>query len=808
MLQRLAQRINRRPRRVLAAAAVMFAVAAPIGITAFDALDPFRFEDPNTESAGARERLETASGIRSDADVIVLVQLDRGARSGPGRDEIRRVGRRLRSVEGIARVATPFRGGDASMISRDGRSAYVLGLVSVDTSEEEVTEHAEAAFAGDDAVTLGGSAVGTTQIGESTEKDLQRAELIAFPLLALLSVIFFRGLVASMIPLLVGGLTIVSSLFAMRLVHEAVPLTNTSINIVTALGFGLALDYGLFIVSRFREELARGRDTGAALETTLRKTGHAIAFSAFTVAAALAALLVFPQRFLVSMGVGGIIVTLLAAAVALTVLPALLAVLGPRVNALAPRRLQRARAQADLPDRDGRWYRLARAVMRRPVPVATASVVILLAAGAPFLRTEFVPADSSGVTEAGRAADEGPSSGRVARRLAADFPPPSTTPIIVQLDGDPADAKSPAMAAYVEQLRRIDDVTRVDGPAVVGDGALRVDVITSHAPISDAARVAVDDVRAVASPVPSSLTGLTADQIDEEESVAASLPTMLAIVTVTTLVMLFAMTGSVVLPFKVLAMNFLTVSVAFGLLVFVFQDGRLEGLLDYATQDGLQVAVPVLIFAIAFGLSTDYGVFSLSRIREARDAGASNEESVALGLERTGRLITAAALMFAVAMGALVSSNIIGVKEVGFGIAVSVLIDAFLIRVFLVPSLMGLLGDLNWWAPAPLRRLRTLGAELPVPSGSADVVALVRLDGPPGSAENRRHVRRVARKLRRLDGVVAVTTPYGRRGDESLLMPDRRSAFVIGRARAELPAHVAEAPAVVPQAVPAREPVT
>jgi uncharacterized membrane protein YdfJ with MMPL/SSD domain len=754
MLERLAARIHRHPRRVLAVAALMLAIGAPVGITAFDALDPFRFEDPGTESAGARERLEAASGIRSDADVIALVSLPAPARSPEGRAEIRRVARTLRQTEGIARVATPFRGGDPSMISRDRRSAYVVGLVSVDTTEEAVTERAKESFAGNEAVTLGGSAVGTTQIGELTETDLQRAELIAFPLLALLSFVFFRGLVASMIPLLVGGIAIVTSLFAMRVIHEGLPLTANSINIVTALGFGLALDYGLFIVSRFREELAGGRDVRGALETTLGTTGRAIAFSSFTVAAALAALLVFPQRFLVSMAIGGIIVTLLAAVVALTVLPALLAVLGPRVNALTPPALRRARERADLPDREGRWYRLAKSVMRRPVPVATASIAVLLLAGAPFLRTEFVPADSSGITEAGAALDEGASAGRVDRRVRADFPPATITPIIVQLDGDRRDSGTPAMAAYVERLERVDGVSKVTGPMPLGDGVLRVDAVTPHRALSDSARAVVDDVRAVVPPLPAALTGLTADQLDEEDSVKSSLPLMLAIITITTLVLLFAMTGSVVLPFKVLIMNFLTVSVAFGLLVVVFQDGRLEGLLDYGTQDGLQVAVPVLIFAIAFGLSTDYGVFSLSRIREARDAGADNEESVALGLERTGRLITAAALMFAVAMGALVSSNIIGVKEVGFGIAVSVLIDAFLIRVFLVPSLMKLLGDLNWWAPAPLRRLRPLEQPMPVPQGPGDVIALVP----------RRDARRAARAMRSLPGVVHVAvdgTPAG-----------------------------------------------
>ena len=273
------------------------------------------------------------------------------------------------------------------------------------------------------------------------------------------------------------------------------------------------------------------------------------------------------------------------------------------------------------------------------------------------------------------------------------------------LDGGRDAEHTPEMNSYVTRLASLDGVSAVSEPAVVGNHVIRIDVFTPYQPLSDAARAMVDAVRVLPAPLLRSITGVTADQIDEEDSVASKLPLMLATIALTTVGLLFIMTGSAVLPFKVLLMNLMTVSVALGLLVVVFQDGRFEGVLDYTTQDGIQMAVPLLIFATAFGLSSDYGVFSLSRIREAREAGANNEEAVALGLERTGRLITAAALMFAVAMGALFSSDLIGAKEVGLGVAASVLVDAFLIRVFLVPSLMKLLGNLNWWAPAPLRRV-------------------------------------------------------------------------------------------------------
>jgi uncharacterized membrane protein YdfJ with MMPL/SSD domain len=414
------------------------------------------------------------------------------------------------------------------------------------------------------------------------------------------------------------------------------------------------------------------------------------------VAAALASLLVFPLRFLYSMGLGGVLAALIAAAAALVALPALLALLGPRVDALAPRRLQRARDRVARGEQSGGWYRFAQGVMRRPATIATVTSILLLAPGSQFLRIEF-----TGVSAEVLPADA--QARQVDDALRARFPDRPPAPVVVA-----ADAGSGGRGEVLELRRRIaglPGVRAVAPPSYVGNRIWRLEAIPPGGPLDAGARRVVEDIRALTGPVDVGVTGQTAEFLDQQESLAGHLPLALAILCVTTLVLLFAMTGSVVLPVKSLLMNLLTLSAAFGLLVLIFQDGRFEGLLGYTGQGALEATQPVLLFAVAFGLSTDYAVFLLSRIKEGRERGLSDREAVAGGLERTGRIVTAAALLFTVAIGAFATSQIIFIKEVGVGTALAVLIDATIVRALLVPSLMALLGRWNWWAPAPLRRI-------------------------------------------------------------------------------------------------------
>ena len=688
----------RSPKRALVVSAIALLVAAPLGMTAFDSLDPYEFQDPGTDSAKASEALEEVTGVRADGTVIALV--DGPARTDEGHRRVAEVGDELAEVEGIESVATPWGPPQPSWIATDGQSAFVLGFVDADADSADVAPAAEAAFeeAGD--VQLGGVVIADEQISIQAEEDLRRAEILAFPLLLLLSLIFFRSLVAAALPLVLGGVAIVASLALMRAMHEAIPLTVLSINVVTGLGLGLAIDYSLFVLSRYREELARGLDTSAALMRTLSTAGRAVTFSAITVACAMASLLVFPQQFLYSVAIGGIAVTLFCGLAALVVLPALLALLGDRINALSPSWLQRSAKSADKPDEQGRWYRWSQWVMRHPGSVAIASAAILIVLALPVLGARFIPDDASLLPE-----DK--SAGAVDRALASDFTPDPQYPIITQwVSADPGGPPPPWVIAYRDDALALEGVNGVNGPTLVGENIVRMDVFSGVGRATPETRQLVDEVRLLDSPPEAEVRvgGLAASQIDEEGSVTDRLPLAIAILVVTITAALFTMTGSLILPIKALLMNVLTLGATLGLMTLVFQDGNLEGAFGFDSFGGVQIGILVLVVVAGFGLSTDYGVFSLSRMREIHDSGATNEESVALGLERTGRLISSAALLFAVAMGALVTGSLIGVKETGFGLAAAVIIDATIVRACLVPALMKLLGDRNWWAPKSLRR--------------------------------------------------------------------------------------------------------
>jgi RND superfamily putative drug exporter len=505
----------------------------------------------------------------------------------------------------------------------------------------------------------------------------------------------FRGAVAALLPLLVGGVTIVGSFLGLRLVTLETPLSIFALNLVTGMGLGLAIDYSLFMLSRFREELATGRSTDEALRRTLNTSGRTILFSSLTVAAAIASLTVFPQKFLYSMGVGGILVALVACGVSLIMLPAVLKLLGPRVNALAPRSWQRSlegaggRAGVD----GGFWYRLSHFVIRRPLPVAIGGAALLLILGLPFTGIKFTSVDASVLPTS-------TSSRQVADILASDFPATSRSTIYAIAEA-PATA-DPQVQALADQIKALPAVTAVD-ISLAGSSAWRLDVHTRDGGLAASTLDIVRGIRALNTPLHVEVGGSSATFIDLQASLASHLPVAIAIVISTTVLLLFLMTGSLLLPLKAVLMNALTLSAAFGVLVLIFQDGNLSGLLDFKSQGALESTQPVLLFAIVFGLSTDYGVFLLSRIKEARDAGESNSESVAIGLGRTGRVVTAAALLFCVAIGAFATSQIVFIKELGIGTAMGVILDATIVRALLVPALMGLLGKWNWWAPAPLR---------------------------------------------------------------------------------------------------------
>jgi RND superfamily putative drug exporter len=695
MFDSLAHLANGHARRTGLIAIAFFLIAGALGGSAASRLDPYGADDPATEAVKARDQLHDA-GLRVPG-VLVVVQHAPVAKAST-RGRIASIERELRRRGDVHSVSSFYTTHSTDFVSHDGDSTYLAVSLTPDDDKKWQEAGGDIAdrLADRPGVIVGGAAVAQEQVNKQVEEDLRKAEMLAFPLLFLLSFVFFRSLVASLLPVMIGLLAIVGTFLVLRVASEFGSISIFALNLTTGLGLGLAIDYSLFIVSRYREEIAKDGPGLAAMRRVLATAGRTVFFSSLTVATALASLLVFPQRFLYSMGLGGSLVVLLAGLISLTVLPAVLTLLGTRVNSLSPRFLRR-RAEADTrPDEQGFWYRLSRFVMRRPVPVATLSALFLIVLGLPFFGIKFNTVDATVLPQAA-------SAKQAYDVTTAEFPPFREAPIWVSVKG----ATPQATARLTAEVRNTPGVAAVYPPQQLRGGITAIEAISANPFNSDPSQATVKRIREIAPPpgVTVLVGGGTADFVDFQRSLARHLPIAFAIIVISTLVILFLMTGSVVLPIKSLIMNVLNLSAVFGLLVLIFQDGRLEGLLDYTSSGAIEQSMPILLFAVAFGLSTDYAVFLLSRIKEARDNGASDSECVAIGLERTGRIVTAAALMFAVAIGAFATSEIIFIKQNGVGTALAVLIDASIVRALLVPSLMELLGKWNWWAPAPLRRL-------------------------------------------------------------------------------------------------------
>ncbi len=696
MLRALADIASSRTRTVLALTGLLFVLAVGVGGPVAGLLDTGGnpFTDPGAETEQVRERLEAAAGEQAGVALVALLDAGAAIESPAARERLDSVTATIAAEPAVARVLS----GSPAQVSNDGESAYVAAVFrDVDDDEiDEAVERLEAELEDQPGVKLGGGALAGPAVGDQVGEDIGRAEMLAFPIIFLLSFLFFRGLVAAVLPLFVGVLTIFGTFLVLRGINEVLPLSIFALNLVIALGLGLAIDYSLFIVSRYREEIARSGAGPEALRRTLATAGRTVLFSTLTVAAALAALTVFPQQFLYSMGLGGMAVALLAAAVSLVALPALLALLGARVNSLAPKRFRGVTERVARGESGGGWYRLSRAVMRRPALIATLTAAVLLLLGSQFLRIEFTGFSAKNLPESSEAR-------QVDDALDREFPTNPSSAVIVAATAGPGEEKD--VTGVAGEIEDLPGVAAVERPRYLGAETWRIDVASAAAPLDEGSQELVEAIRSLRSPVAVGVTGETADFVDQQSSLASRMPFGLAILCVTTVVLLFLLTGSLILPLKALLMNVLTLSAAFGLLVLIFQDGRLEGLLGFESEGALEATQPVLLFALVFGLSTDYAVFLLSRIKEARDGGLDDTEAVASGLERTGRIVTAAAALFCVAIGAFATSEIIFIKELGIGTALAVIIDATLIRALLVPSLMALLGRSNWWAPAPLRRL-------------------------------------------------------------------------------------------------------
>lgn len=679
-LSRLAQLASRYPKRILLLSFLLLLVVGFFGAPAFGKFNaPNPFQAPHSSSAQAQNLLESAAGGETTPGIIAVVK------APPGSPAVGQVAGSIRQVAGVLAVQAPPVRGASPLVGVGRRYSAVTATVRSGYDTNAVSQAVTAALAGRKDVVLGGVDVANQQADVQASKDLGLAELLAFPILAVLALLIFRG-VAALLPLLVGAGSIMGTFAALRLVNLALPLSSFALDLVIGLGLGLAVDYSLFLVWRFRENLASGLDVPAALDAALRRTGRTVLYSAVTVAAAMGTLCVFSERFLVSMGLGGAIVALISAGVALLVLPSMLVVLGRRVGKQQPS------------GERGPWFRLARLVMGRPVLFALAAVALLAIVASPAPRARW-----SGIDAAVLPASD---SARPAQTLIdRDFPGLHGGAVTTVVASAPVGEEA-ALDAYASSLRRLPGVSAVQPPQRVGTDTWAINVTGGPSAISPAAQRMVSAIEARPAPVPVFFGGAAAQFHDQRTSIASRIPLALTLLALVTVAALCSLTGSIVLAIKSLLMNALTAAATMGVLVFVYQDGRFTHLLGYTAQGGVEETNFLVLASIAFALSTDYGVFLLARIKEARDGGLGNREAVAVGLARTGRLVTSAALLMAVAIGAFLTSKLVFLQEIGLGAVAAVLLDAFVVRGVLVPALMALLGRWNWWSPAPLARLR------------------------------------------------------------------------------------------------------
>jgi RND superfamily putative drug exporter len=743
----------RRTRLVLAGGGVFVLASLVFGIGVFDRLKGGGFDDPDCESARARGRLEAHMGFDRGVLVVLFSAKDALRSDSAGfRAAAEEVLARMRAVPGVGSVTSYWNTSVPRFLSRDRRHTFALVGAGGDQGDQQALAARLRPLAASDRlqVRLGGYPAVFEEINEHARKDLRRAELISFPIVALLLLLIFGSVVATLLPIVVGVVTILGSFLVLRVASSFTDISVYAANLVSMLGLGLAIDYSLFVVSRFREELLKhGGEVREALKLTLDTAGRTVLFSGVTVAISLLSLHVFPLMFLKSMGTGGAAAVVIATITSLTVLPAVLAALGGKVNALSVRRKRSpvaARAPAGREGSTGSglggnavtlgfWFRMSHFVMAHPGVVLAITLVALAAAGSPFLRARFAIPDA-------RVLPQGSESRIVSEILKEQFGRNETEPIQIAVESERPLLEEPALASlydYVQVLAALPGVTRVDSLFSAGTKAGKaeslgffsvegrrknprlaisaarqvrdrwtvVGLLYDSEPNSDASKDLVRRIRALRPPQGLSVLvgGPPAGLMDFLDTLALGVPRSFVLIVAAIFVLLFLMFGSLVIPLKAVLLNVLSLSVSYGALVWIFQDGHLASILRFTPLGSIDGTQPVLIFAIAFGLSMDYEVFLLSRIKEHYDETGDAKAAVALGVEKTGGIITSAALLLVVVIASFATGEVVFVKQIGIGLSLAILVDATIVRMLLVPATMQLMGRYNWWAPKPLARL-------------------------------------------------------------------------------------------------------
>ena len=660
------------------------------------------------EAARVLERLNETSPTGGDIAIVID-----GVATEPGTAppiEVAGVLSELAATDGVLVVVDPWSTGIEDLVATDGDAALVVvsyGNGLDEHAERELAEEISAlAHTLDNEVTgvdvsVGGEPIVLQEFETQAERDLVRGEAIALPIALVAMIIIFGGIRAAGMPLAVAGagfLTAGIALLGATFVLDSVSVF--ALNVVSMLGLGLGIDYGLLLVSRFREERARGATMPEAVETMVATAGVTVVYSALTVAVAMSGMFAFGDPTMTSFGVGGLSAVVFSMLASLTLLPALVSIVGAKI-----------RPAKVVPAGEGAFFRLSKVVQRFALPVLVVVGVGLALLATPFLDARLENGDARSLPRS--------SEARAAALTLADrFPARGADPVIAVADVAP---DSPEAAAWLAEVAAVDGVVAIVPRSGFPAGMTVVDAIPAGTSQGETAMDVVNAIRAVPTEFDVEVGGIAAATLDTRAMLAERVPVAIAIVVAATLVLLFAMTGSVAIPIKAVVMNVLSLGASFGALVWVFQDGNLSGLLGFEPVGSIDLWLPTIIFLFAFGLSMDYEVFLLGRIKEIHDRTGDNDFAVSSGLQSTGRIITSAALLIVVVFAGFAAGETLTIKQLGVGLALAVIVDATIVRSLLVPATMKLLGEWNWWAPAPLRRLHSvIGLHEPPSAGSTE----------------------------------------------------------------------------------------
>ena len=694
MFEKLGSLIVNRKRLIFSLFIVAIFSSGAIGTSVFGKLDSGGYNDPKSDSAKAFEYLTDVFKVKDPA-VVLVVETTQGVNDPAVVATAAKLETSIKGEPGVGSTLSYWSAGGAPTLkSSDSNSAFLfiysedIEWDNVQSLGKRIQEKYDGRFE-NLAVYASGTGVFAHAINTKIADDLKLSEAISIPLTFILLVFVFGGLVASAMPLLVGVSAILGSLLVIYLLTLFTGVSVFALNLITGLGLGLGIDYSLLVVNRFREELHAGKTVDEAIKKTVATAGKTVFYSGLTVVITLAALMLFPLMYLKSFGYAGVTVVVMAVLGALIALPALLAILGKRIDKAVVRK------GALTPKEDGRWAQTARFVMRKPVPVVVLSLVILTVLAAPIKNIVFSQVDSRVLPASNPAA-------YAAQLITERFPGQEGNPIEVIIPGGAS--KIEQIKNYTQEIAKVAGVVRVGEPQILGND-VRVIAVHDMGPRTPAAEALIKEIRLIPSPDQTLIGGVAADYADTQIGIAKTMPWALTWIAIGVLVLLFVFTGSLILPIKAVILNILSLAATLGVITWIFVDGNLKWLVgDFTTTGSVDTGSIILVAVVAFGLSMDYELFLLSRIKEEHDAGRSNIESVATGLQRSARIITAAAGLLAIVFASFVLSGVTSIKMLGFGVAFAIILDATLVRALLVPALMRLFGERNWWAPKAMRK--------------------------------------------------------------------------------------------------------